>query len=213
MSKADLKPLETSSTPTSETASAPADTSSAPDPFNLKDLALPQSFLQSGGSKKLLTTVPVRKPHSQEWVRVHPAPEYRFDMLACELKEDRELFLVRPNMAAELEGEMKMVTLFTTISRQKVLFLWPVVIPPPDGRKPLDWWVSMREAAETAMQYWVRVKANQSLGAYETHLANDQNVKPAWDDLLPFLDLLRIATKGGRLVETRDHPLLDRLRG
>jgi hypothetical protein len=39
-------------------------------------------------------TVPLRKPNNQEFFRVHPDPKYRFDMLAVELKDDRELYLV-----------------------------------------------------------------------------------------------------------------------
>ena len=48
-----------------------------PDPFDPANLRLSQSFTETVGVKKLLTTVPVRKPSPQEFVRVHPDPEYR----------------------------------------------------------------------------------------------------------------------------------------
>jgi hypothetical protein len=183
----------------------------APDPFDLEALRLPQEFVTQAGVKKLLTTVPLRKPNGQEFVRVHPDPNYRLDVLACELKDEGELYLVHPSVAAELEGDHKMITLFTAINRQKVIFLWPVVIPPPDS-KPLLWWSSAREAAERAMTAWVKVKSNMALGAYEIYEALDQNVEPAWGDLPPYRDLLKIAAKG-RLIDRADHPVIARLRG
>ena len=45
----------------------------SPDPFNAATLRLDQSFEEAIGVKKLLATVPVRKPHKQEWIRVHRA--------------------------------------------------------------------------------------------------------------------------------------------
>ena len=67
-------------------------------------------------------TVPVRKPNRQDFVRVHPDPTYRLTPAAIiEVKEDREVYLVTPNMAQELPGEFAAATLFTAINRQGVL--------------------------------------------------------------------------------------------
>jgi hypothetical protein len=44
------------------------------DPFNLANLRLDQSFVQTAGAQKLLTTIPVRKPNRQDFCRVHPTP-------------------------------------------------------------------------------------------------------------------------------------------
>jgi hypothetical protein len=71
-------------------------TATAPDPFDLSALRLSQNFLETAGVKKQLLTVPVRKPNPQDFVRVHPDPAYRADLLAVELKDDRETYVVRP---------------------------------------------------------------------------------------------------------------------
>ena len=44
----------------------------APDPFDAKALRLPPAFEHNAGVRKVISTIPVRKPHSQEWIRVHP---------------------------------------------------------------------------------------------------------------------------------------------
>jgi hypothetical protein len=67
-------------------------------PFdNLLALRLDQSYADTVGVKKLLTTVPVRKPNRQDFVRVNPDPAYRLTPAAIiEVKEDREVYLVTP---------------------------------------------------------------------------------------------------------------------
>src|SRR6516225_4198840 len=107
----------------------------APDPFDLASLRLNASFLETAGVKKLLTTVPARKPSPQDFFRVHPAPEYRENFAMIDLKDDREDYLVRPEILPELAGEVVLKTLFTAINRQGTVFLWPVRLPAPDDRK------------------------------------------------------------------------------
>jgi hypothetical protein len=181
------------------------------DPFDPAALRLDQSFAETLGVKKLLTTVPVRKPNRQDFVRVHPDPAYRLTPAAIiELKEDREVYLLRPTMASELPGEFAAATLFTTVNRQGVLHLWPVKLPGADG-KHNEWHRSAAEAAERAMKQWVRLTANLSLGAYEMFEATGDLPQPEWPDL-PFVDILKIAFRD-RIVDTADHPVVRRLRG
>jgi hypothetical protein len=186
-------------------------TDPAPNPFDPATLRLDQSFADTVGVKKLLTTVPVRKPNRQDFVRVHPDPLYRLTPAAIiELKEDREVYLVTPNMAQALPGEFSTVTLCLAINRQGVLFLWPVKLPNPDG-KHNEWHRSAAEAAELAMKKWVRVTASMSLGAYQIVEAIGGLPEPVWPDF-SFQEILRIAFRE-RIVDRPDHPLVRRLQG
>jgi hypothetical protein len=173
-----------------ETASKPAGDSL--DPFaDLASLRIAPAFVEAAGVKTLRTTVPVRRPSAQDFVRVHAAPEYRVVPL--------------------LSTEVVYKTLFTAINRQGIVFLWPVRLPSVDD-KPNQWWLSAREAAERAVNTWVRMKANMSLGAYEITVAEGEMADPAWGRLESFADLLRIAFKG-RLISDTDHAVIRRLRG
>ena len=180
-------------------------------PFDPAALRLDQSYADTVGVKKLLTTVPVRKPNRQDFVRVHSDPRYHLTPIATiEVKEDREVYLVTPDMAQALPGEFSTVTLFTTITRQGTLHLWPVKLPTPDGRQN-EWHRSAAEAAERAMQKWVRVTSSMSLGAYEIFEANGDLPEPVWPDI-PFEEILKIAFHE-RIVDRADHPLVQRLLG
>jgi hypothetical protein len=182
-----------------------------PNPFDPAALRLDQSFADAVGVKKHLMTVPVRKPNRQDFVRVHPDPAYRLTPAAIiEVKEDREVYLVTPNMAQDLPGEFAAATLFTAINRQGVLHLWPGKLPGPDG-KHNEWHRSAAEAAELAMKRWLRLTANMSLGAYEVFEATGDLPEPEWPNI-PFTEILKIAFRD-RIVDRADHPLVQRLRG
>jgi hypothetical protein len=181
-----------------------------PDPFDPASLRLDQSFIETSGVKKLLTTVPVRKPNNQDFVRVHPDQEYRLDTAIIELKDDRESYLVLPSVVPQLAGEYAPVTLYTGINRQGVVFLWPVKLPTPDG-KVNEWHRSAREAAERAMTCWLRVKADMALGAYAMFEASSTIPDPVWP-VESFKELLKIGFRN-RLVDEMGHPVLKRLRG
>ena len=127
--------------------------------FDVSKLRLSQDFASNVGVKKALLTVPVRKPDRQSFVRVHPDPQYRLQTAVLELKEDRETYLVDPDLWNEMPGDVIPMELFTAITRQGVLFLWPVRLPGEDGRQ-LEWHRSAFEAAEMAMGKWVKVQVD-----------------------------------------------------
>jgi hypothetical protein len=183
---------------------------STPDPFNPTNLRLSQSFVETAGVKKLLTTVPVRKPSPQDFVRVHPDPAYRENFPIIELKDEREEYIVVAELVPALVGEFVTKTLFTAINRQGTVFFWPVRLPSPDG-KNLDWWRSSREAAELAMKSWIRVRANMNLGAYDIFQAESVIADPEWPQLACW-ELIKIAFRD-HLVDRIDHPVIKRLRG
>jgi hypothetical protein len=178
--------------------------------FDPAQLRLDPAQAENLGVQKLLTSVPVRKPNQQEFIRVNSDPAYRIDTAIIELKEDHEIYIVPPLMAHQLPDETKLVSLFTVLNRQRVLFLWPVKIPSVDGRAN-EWHRSAREAAERAMISWLKIKANMSLGAYDLFEAIGALPEPEWPEIA-FAEILRTAFRD-RYVGSVDHPLLKRLRG
>jgi hypothetical protein len=58
------------SKPTLQAVDPNTASTSAPDPFDLASLRLNPSFTETAGVKKLLTTVPARRPNPQDFVRV-----------------------------------------------------------------------------------------------------------------------------------------------
>src|SRR5258708_28856553 len=64
-------------------------------------------------TRKLWTTVPVKKPNRQEFIRVHPDEDKRLPAALITLEEDRETFLVLPTFVPEVDPQVaKIHTLF-----------------------------------------------------------------------------------------------------
>src|SRR4051812_11570689 len=91
--------------PRSIDAAPTAPIAPSPDPFDPARLRMDQDFGAKVGVKKLLTTVPVRKPGREAFVRTHPDPAYRLLTGVVELKEEREIYLVAPVLWDDLATE------------------------------------------------------------------------------------------------------------
>jgi hypothetical protein len=193
----------------------PIDSTQPPeDPYSdLTKLRLDQSFIERVGAKKVLTTVPVRKPRKQDYIRVHPGEKFREPFAVIELEDENEHYLITQPIAAAIPAEIITVMIYTAINRQKDLWLWPVRLPPSEGRQ-IDWHRSAQEAAEKAMKKWIRVTPNMSLRAYEIteSTATPPIPEPEWLQDYSFNDLLKIAFRN-RIIDSFDHPVLKRLRG
>ena len=90
----------------------------APDPLDLESLKLSQDFASTIGVKKVLTTIPCRKPNRHEFVRVRPGDDWHLETGIFEDKIQREIYLISHDMWGELAGEISPVCLSPTITKQ-----------------------------------------------------------------------------------------------
>ena len=178
--------------------------------FDPAKLRLSQTFSEGGAVKKLLTTVHVAKPSRQDFVRVHPDEEFRLTAALLELKDERECYLVAPEVQAELAGEWFGYNLYTYINRQGTTRLWPVRLPDASG-KHNSWHQSALEAAEHAISKWVRITANMDNKCYDISVATANIPDAVWPEQT-FQELLMIAFRG-KLIDRVDHPVVLKLRG
>ena len=178
---------------------------SADDPFNLQGLREMQTLVQV---KRRRLSVPVRRrPNRLDFVRVHPDPGYRINMPMFKLGKadgagDEEMYFVRPEMLGEMANEVRMYTVFTVVNLQGNVFMWCVRVPDDDGREPNAWLVANREAAEAAMNKWLRVASDVGAGAYSVFEYEGPLVEPVWPEE-PFLELLKLAFKNRMGVSMR----------
>jgi len=178
--------------------------------YSLDDLRLTQDFESLGGSQKILTTVPIRKPDNQWFFRVRGG-DYRAAVFVLEDNDSRkENYIVLPGIAPDIEAEIMRKTLHLAINRRGDLFLLPLKMPGPDGRTD-RWQESMGQAIEMAETAWVRVKGNMGMSCYDIFQANGNLPDPQWPDM-SFEDIFRIAVRD-KIIDDENHPLLRSLRG
>jgi hypothetical protein len=184
---------------------------SEPLSFDPARLRLRQDFDKLAGVKKLLTVVPVRRPDPLQFIRVNPDPGMWLQPAAVlEFTAERESFLIAPEIYPLVANEAKVKALFLSTTRDGVIFFWPINLPGPSGQSN-SWNDSALDAARMAMEHWIRVRSNRSLGAYEIELPEAILPDPVWPDLT-FARLIELAFKD-RLIDSEDHPVLRRLRG
>lgn len=177
---------------------------------DLDKLRISPDYAANLGIKRLLTHVPVRRPDRQWFVRVHPDAAYRIDVAVLEIKDEGETYFVDPALHLDLSGDLTYKTLFTTINRQGIPFLWPVRLPREDGRID-DWNRVARDAAEMAVGRWVKVAANKPLGTYDLFEAAVELPDPEWPTE-SMEQLLEVAFRD-KVIRDPDHPIIQQLQG
>jgi hypothetical protein len=170
-----------------------------------------QDVVELANVKKVLTVIPVRRPNGNEYIRVHPGDDWQLSPVAIiEDSKDRGIWLVHPELHENVKREVSYyVTLRLAVNRDGVPFLWMLKLS--RGGRPNSWNQSAMEAAEIAIDRWVRVQSDQDLGQYVTTEAQGILSDPKWPDL-SFGEILNLAFKD-RIIRDYDHPLLRQLRG
>src|SRR5262245_49089822 len=94
-------------------------------PYQPKDLWINPSVIHSGAAvKKILTTIPIRKPNKHEFFRVRAGEEYWQPVAFLEL--GRDVFLIHPRVVPHLDpDDFFYAYLCLAISRSGFLFFWP----------------------------------------------------------------------------------------
>ncbi len=148
----------------------PATDPAAPDPFGPASLRITSDFNAAVGAKRAVLTIPVRKPDKTWWVRAHPGENYRLQTAVIELRGERgggETFLVAPHLRAGLAAEptSRPKLSVAAVTPQGTPFLWEANLPRGDredsGSK------TALEAAQLAVQGWIRGAANMGPGGYD----------------------------------------------
>jgi hypothetical protein len=180
---------------------------------NLEALRLKQDFNRVK-VRKPFTLCPIRKPRDHEWFQSRV--DYAFETTLFEHKEDMssEWYLpVGADVLDELSGRsLHEVVIFLWVNRKSNCCIWPVRLADADGRVN-SWHQSMRDVFTTYANSgsWIRIEAGD--GGYQVELAENETLPdPAWPKL-PLNEILRVAFKGGRVVDSLDHPLIQKLRG
>lgn len=181
------------------------------EPFaDLAELRMSQEFAENLGVEKLLTKVTSGKPDKQAYFQVHSDPTFRLDTAAIRLKDRGETYLVARPLWNELGPEITRVMLFTAITRQGLLFVWPIQLPGPDGKHHEAHQVQLNTAMQ-AMGTWMRLAWNEQTRGYDVFKAGSELSPPKWPKW-SFQEILKAAFKD-RFIQSLDHPVLKELRG
>lgn len=187
----------------------PSTEATTPEDEFLASLRIDQSYTEAAvGVRRVLGTVPVRKPGRTDFFRVHPS--HSLDCFCVELKEEREVYFIAPALAQLLAEFCEPVRIRLCVTRQKVAFLWPIKLPKEDRRVD-EWRKSAAEAAHLAESKWIRLAADMHLGAYQTFEAVADLGDPVWP-AESWTEVVKIALRDRR-IDSEDHAVIRQLLG
>lgn len=163
----------------------------------------------NGPTRRVITSVQLRKPKNGEFVRRNPHEE-GFVTELLDLGSDG-LYFVEPRIAAQAQLQLKSFTLHPVVNRDGVFFFW-VTRNSAAGATPNSWNDSAETCVELSKTCWVRVSSNRDTKSYDCHEAHSSELPgPVWpSESIPQLLELAIAP---RLIEDLEHPLVRRLMG
>lgn len=163
----------------------------------------------------VLTSIPVRKPHRDEFFRVRPGDEWAMDVMLLHKKAEDEKYVVYQEFLPPLmeRGLVKPVRFFFLVAwGTGVMFVSEVPLPAADG-KYSEYHQSRMLAYEQAKEKWVSISPDKASGCYRVTIASGNLPEPVWATRPGSMEeALDIAFRG-KVIDCPDHPILKKLRG
>ena len=119
------------------------------------------------------------------------------------------MYVVKPEVSADVLQLAKPYRLVLVVDRLGTAFIWPLAIP--DEERPMDWHKSALEADLRAQKAWIRLAANQALGAYDIFEAAGELSEPIWPTE-SWNKLVEVAFKQ-KIIDTPEHVIIQKLQG
>ncbi len=148
-----------------------------------------------------ITDIRVRRPRAKEFFRVAEGDPGE----ACILWDGREAWLVRPDLALQVRGQIEFCLLYLAVTEDGEVFFLPL----RDGRLHEDraGEESRRRAVKLAQESWVRIEWGKKF-RYRIFVPRNAELKvtPAWPTLGKS-ELLKLAMRD-HWIDSPTHPLL-----
>ena len=181
-------------------------------PFDPSRFAMPSTGAEEFGTRKIRSIIPVSKPGKMEWVHLLDDQDFLIPGAALlDLQDGGRVYLVVPEIASQLDDDVRLYKLAPCLTRQDKLFLWPCPMI-REGETPNPWHASHNDAFNAAKGGWIRMKSNRACGFYDIIEPEKIMPEPDWPDM-SFADMLQTAFNDDHIVDRDDHPALRRLKG
>ena len=160
--------------------------------------------------KGTVTYIPIKKPSPQSWIYIPSNPGLRSNVAILELEERRECYLVHPEVAASLDGEVSNRILVPYFDRENAIFIWAIKLTDRWGKEN-SWTISARAIVHEYVDQWIKIQAVPTGGCYEVKKI-PSSVPPPEIPEGGRKFLMDLAFKD-RIITSLDHPVIQKLKG
>jgi len=168
------------------------------------------NFEELAGVKRLHNNIRIKKPSKGIFIQVHPDVKFHIQATLYKDPKDGSHYFVSESVIESFPTKVSPQTLYTSVTREGDLFLWPVRMKESLPRAN-SWIDSAHKAALEAQSQWIRLESNQEQGVYNVYIAEGKIPAPQW----PSLSVEEIIEQAFQdyFIDTQDHPIFKELRG
>lgn len=173
----------------------------------IQNLRLSQDYDTLVDLKQVITEVTIGKPNRQTFFRVHPDWKALYPILEFKAAMKSEFYIVAQKAAIEIEDEVHPRLLVPVITRDGLLYIWPLRIS--NGDRLDNAAASSLAAMQVAKKQWIKLVWRGH--SFTTYAAKKDLPDPEWPEI-SFDDMLEIAFKD-RVIGSSDHAVIKVLTG
>jgi hypothetical protein len=162
-------------------------------------------------AKEILTTMPVRKPKKNEFVRVAPETP-PFTTYLYQDDEEGTYYFIEPEMRPHFIAGTVVKVLVPAVNQLGAAFIWPVPVEDGQGSRNNSWNESHRAAYQMAKTKWTKMVSDRASRVYRVYEASGNLADPQFCPQ-PFNQQLALAFRGISTISDREHPVLRAMRG
>jgi hypothetical protein len=180
--------------------------------FTLSDIATDEDDVVITGDN-VLSRVEVRKPHQQEWFRVHPTWKLTTRAVIDKRGAQETCYLLHKRLmpwSESLEQDSVPVLVRVCINRKGKIFLW-VIRRGRDDDKLSKFYSIALEHVQAAITSWVRRFWVEEDGRHHKRTSKVES-QPEWPAGVTFEQII-VAGFGPRIIRDENAPILRELRG
>jgi len=164
-------------------------------------------------AREIVTTMPVRRPRRNEFVRVaSEAPP--FTTFLYQDDDEGTYYFIAPEIRSHFIAGTVVKILVPAVNQLGAPFIWPV--PAEDdgqgGSRKNTWNESHRAAYQQAKIKWTKMVSDRASRVYRVYEASGNLPDPQFCPL-PFNQQLAIGFGGVGTISDREHPVLRAMRG
>jgi hypothetical protein len=171
--------------------------------------ALEVSSTEVIAAKEVVTTILVRRPKKNEFVRVQ---ETTFTTFLYQDVDEGAYYFIEPAMRPHFITGTVIKVLVPAVNQLGLPFIWPV--PADDGQTSRNnsWNESHRGAYQQAKTKWTKMVSDRMARQYRVYEAGGNLPDPQFCNL-PFNQQIALAFRGINTISDPEHPILRAMRG
>ena len=180
------------------------------DEINLDNYVAQNEFTSVAKSQIEQKLIPVQRPDPQSWIWIPADPNMKKTVSLLAIKRTNSFYLVRPEVAGVLDGDVKSHLIVPYQDRDGGLFIWAVKLYDAYGSQD-TWTLSALRIIYEDADSWIQIRSHKNISSYNAEKITIEVPAPKW----PPGGLSYMVNRAfkSKVINSTEDPIIQRLRG